>query len=70
MVDVGWNNLTTSLKWLHHFNGGSNSQTTLYYSGYQTDNGVDFVGLNLWYKGHIRQASLRQDFHIQLGKHQ
>ena len=70
MVDVKWNNLTTSLKWLHHFNGGSNSQTTLYYSGYQTDNGVDFLGLNLWYKGHIRQGSLRQDFHIVLGKHQ
>ena len=70
MVDIRWNNLTTSLKWLHHFNGGSNSQTTLYYSGYQTDNGVDFLGLNLWYKGHIRQGSLRQDFHIVLGKHQ
>ena len=70
MVDVRWGNLTTSLKWLHHFNGGSNSQTTLYYSGYNTDNGVDFLGMNLWYKGHIRQGSLRQDFNINLGKHQ
>ncbi|MBQ8990074.1 MAG: TonB-dependent receptor plug domain-containing protein [Prevotella sp.] len=69
MVDVRWGNLTTSLKWLHHFNSYSNSQTTLLYSGYNTDNGVDFLGMNLWYKGHIRQSSLRQDFHIGLGEH-
>ena len=68
MVDIRWSNLMASLKWLHHFNGGSNSQTTLYYSGYGNDNGVDFVGMNLWYKGHIRQGSLRQDFTINLGE--
>ena len=68
MVDIRWSNLMGSLKWLHHFNGGSNSQTTLYYSGYQNDNGVDFVGMNLWYKGHIRQGSLRQDFNINIGE--
>ena len=67
MVDIRWSNLAGSLKWLHHFNGGSNSQTTLYYSGYQNDNGVDFVGMNLWYKAHIRQGSLRQDFNINIG---
>ena len=68
MVDIRWSNLMGSLKWLHHFNGGSNSQTTLYYSGYGNDNGVDFVGMNLWYKGHIRQGSLRQDFTVNLGE--
>ena len=68
MVDIRWSNLMGSLKWLHHFNGGSNSQTTLYYSGYGNDNGVDFVGMNLWYKGHIRQGSLRQDFTINFGE--
>ena len=67
MVDIRWSNLVGSLKWLHHFNGGSNSQTTLFYSGYQNDNGVDFIGMNLWYKGHIRQGSLRQDFNINIG---
>ena len=70
MVDIRWGNMTTSLKWLHHFNGDSNSQTTLFYSNYMTDNGVDFVGFNLWYKGHIRQGSLRQDFNLALGRHQ
>ena len=68
MVDIRWSNLMGSLKWLHHFNGGFNSQTTLYYSGYGNDNGVDFVGMNLWYKGHIRQGSLRQDFTVNLGE--
>ena len=70
MVDIRWGNLSSSLKWLHHFSSSSNSQTTLFYSGYTTDNGVDFLGLNLWYKGHIRQESLRQDFHLGLGRHQ
>ena len=70
MVDIRWGNMTTSLKWLHHFNGDSNSQTTLFYSNYLTDNGVDFVGFNLSYKGHIRQGSLRQDFNLALGRHQ
>ena len=70
MVDIRWGNMTTSLKWLHHFNGDSNSQTTLFYSNYLTDNGVDFVGFNLSYRGHIRQGSLRQDFNLALGRHQ
>ena len=67
MIDIRWSNLTGSLKWLHHFNEDSYSQTTLLYSGYQTNNGIDFLGLNLWFDGHIRQESLRQDFHFALG---
>ena len=64
MTDIRWNNMTANLKWLHHFNGDSYAQTTAFYSNYLTDNGVDFLKFNLWYKGHIRQMSLRQDFSI------
>ena len=70
MIDIRWNNLASSLKWLHHFRGGSYAQTTLLYSGYLTDNGIDIFGMNIWFNGHIRQGSLRQDFHIDLGNHQ
>ena len=70
MTDIRWSNLTANLKWLHHFKGDSYAQTTAYYSSYLTDNGVDFLRMNLWYKGHIRQGSLRQDFHVVLGRHQ
>ena len=66
MTDIRWNNLTTSLRWLHHFHGDSHAQTTAFLSNYLTDNGVDFLKMNLWYKGHIRQASLRQDFSLHL----
>ena len=69
MTDIRWNNISANLKWLHHFKGDSYSQTTAYLSNYLTDNGVDFLKMNLWYKGHIRQTSLRQDFHIALGSH-
>ena len=70
MTDIRWNNFTTSLRWLHHFRGDSYAQTTAYLSNYLTDNGVDFLNMNLWYKGHIRQMSLRQDFHVVIGRHQ
>ncbi|MBQ8948871.1 MAG: TonB-dependent receptor plug domain-containing protein [Prevotella sp.] len=65
MADIRWSNMTANLKWLHHFNGDSYAQTTAYLSNYQTENGVDFLRMNLWYKGHIRQLSLRQDFALQ-----
>ncbi len=70
MTDIRWSNMTANLKWVHHFKGDSYAQTTAYYSSYLTDNGVDFLRMNLWYKGHIRQMSLRQDFHIVMGPHQ
>lgn len=70
MTDIRWNNMTGSLRWLHRFGGDSHAQTTAYLSNYLTDNGVDFLNFNLWYKGHIRQMSLRQDFHIALSSHQ
>ncbi|MBO7046743.1 MAG: TonB-dependent receptor plug domain-containing protein [Prevotella sp.] len=70
MIDIRWSNLASSLKWLHHFGGNSYAQTTLLYSGYLTDNGIDIFGMNIWFNGHIRQGSLRQDFHLDLGKHQ
>ena len=69
MTDIRWNNISANLKWLHHFKGDSYAQTIAYLSNYLTDNGVDFLKMNLWYKGHIRQSSLRQDFHIALGRH-
>ena len=70
MTDIRWNNMTGSLRWLHRFGSDSHAQTTAYVSNYLTDNGVDFLNFNLWYKGHIRQMSLRQDFHLALGNHQ
>ena len=69
MVDIRWNNLSTSLKWLHHFGSNAYAQSTAYYSGYQTDNGIDFLGMNIWFSGHIRQTGFRQDFHANLGKY-
>ena len=69
MVDIRWNNLSTSLKWLHHFGSNVYAQSTAYYSGYQTDNGIDFLGMNIWFSGHIRQTGFRQDFHANLGKY-
>ena len=66
MTDIRWSNMTLSMKWLHRFRGESYAQTTGFYSNYLTDNGVDFLNFNLWYKGDIRQASLRQDFSIHI----
>ena len=67
MADVRWNNLATSLKWLYHLGNESYSQTTLFYSGYLTDNHIDLLGTNIAYDGHIRQTGFREDLHLSLG---
>lgn len=65
LADISWRNLSASLKWLHHFNDNGNySQSTVYYSGYGTDNGIDLLDLNLWFSGHIRHTGFRQDLHF------
>ena len=69
LVDLRWNNLSASLKWLHYFNDNTYSQSNFYYSGYETDNATDLLGMNLWFAGHIRQTGFRQDFHIGMGKY-
>ena len=70
MVDMQWTNLAGSLSWLHQFRGQSTSQTTLFASSYDTDNGINILGMNIAYQGHIRHAGLRQDFRLVLGLHE
>lgn len=70
MVDMQWTNLAGSLSWLHQFRGQSTSQTTLFASAYETDNGINILGMNIAYLGHIRHAGLRQDFRLMLGRHE
>ena len=70
MIDLQWTNLTASLSWLHHLHADSHSQTTLLYSGYSTNNGVDLLGMNLSFSGHIRQGGLRQNFRLKTGRHE
>lgn len=70
MVDMQWTNLAGSLSWLHQFRGQSTSQTTLFASSYDTDNGINILGMNIAYLGHIRHAGLRQDFRLVLGRHE
>lgn len=70
MVDMQWTNLAGSLSWLHQFRGQSTLQTTLFASSYDTDNGINILGMNIAYQGHIRHAGLRQDFRLMLGRHE
>lgn len=70
MADMRWSNLAGSLSWAHNFRGQSTSQTTLFGSSYQTDNGIHILGMDIAYLGHIRHAGLRQNFHVILGCHE
>ena len=65
-----WSNLAGSLTWGHNFRGLSSSQTTLFASSYQTNNGIHIVGMNIEYLGHIRHVGLRQNFRLLLGNHE
>jgi len=70
MADVRWQNLSASLKWLHYFSDDTYTQSTVYYSGYDTENGVDLLELALWMSGHIRHTGFRQDLHLTTGNYQ
>ena len=70
MADMRWTNLAGSLSWTHHFRGLSTSQTTLFGSSYNTDNGISILGMDIAYLGHIRHAGLRQNFRVMLGQHE
>lgn len=70
MVDIRWTNLAGSLSWVHHMGRRSDSQTTLFASSYDTDNGIELLGINIAYLGHIRHAGLRQNFRLVKGNHE
>ena len=70
MVDIRWTNLVGSLSWVHRFRGQSTSQTTLFASSYDTDNGISILGTNIDYLGHIRHYGLRQNFRLVMGHHE
>ena len=69
MVSLRWRNLATSLTWRHQFYGGAYSQTSLILSNYTTDNGVDLLGMDLTFSGHIRQTGVYQNFRLPIGSH-
>ena len=80
MMSLRWRNLATSLTWRHQFQdddegtevrgcGGASSQTSLILSNYTTDNGVDLLGMDLTFSGHIRQTGLYQNFTLPIGRH-
>jgi len=70
MVDMQWTNMAGSLSWLHQFRGRSTSQTTLFASSYNTDNGISILGMNIAYQGHIRHTGIHQNFRLMLGNHE
>ena len=69
MVDMRWSNLAASLKWVHTLGSTAWMQTTLLHSNYKTDNGVDLLGMNLTYNGHIRHSGLNYRLSWHTGRH-
>ena len=67
MVSMAWSNVAASLRWTHRLGGSSSSQTSLLYSDYETDFGINFMGIDVSFSGYIRQAGLRQNFSIAWG---
>ena len=69
MVSLRWSNLAANATWRHHFAGTSYSQTSLLLSNYATKNGIDVLGMDLSFAGHIRQWGLRQHVALDMGRH-
>ncbi len=70
MVDMEWTNLAGSFSWLHQYRGQSTSQTTLFASSYDTDNGISVLGMNISYLGHIRHLGIRHNSRLVFGRHE
>ncbi len=70
MVDMKWTNLAGSFSWLHQYRGQSISQTTLFASSYDTDNGISVLGMNISYLGHIRHLGIRHNSRLVFGRHE
>ena len=62
MFDMQWTNMAASLRWTHQFSGKASSQTSLLMSDYETNVGVELLGMDLSFSGHIRHGVLRQNF--------
>ncbi len=61
ILSMEWHNLAASLRWTHTYRGGSTSQTSLIYSDYTTNFGLDFMGIDVSFTGYIRQGGLRHN---------
>ena len=62
MFDMQWTNMAASLSWTHQLSNIASSQTSLLMSDYETKVGVELLGMDLSFSGHIRHGVLRQNF--------
>ena len=70
LMMMKWTNVAATAKWLSHFHGGASSHTSLIFSQFNTNIGLDVMDWDLSFTGHIRQGGIRQNFHFNIGKHQ
>lgn len=68
MFDMQWTNMAASLSWTHQLNNIASSQTSLLMSDYETKVGVELLGMDLSFTGHIRHGVLRQNFTFATGR--
>ncbi len=69
MFDMGWGNRNSTLNWYHRYNYHLTSNTSLIYSNYLSDYGIDFSGIETTLSGFINTYSLKQAFILDLQKH-
>lgn len=68
MVGMKWKNITSTLKWIHNIKGTSHLETSLFFSNYTTDNGINLLDNNNTFEGYIQQFGLRHNTHYSFGK--
>ena len=68
MIAMAWSNVAASLRWTHRMGGSAVSQTSLLCSDYETDFGINFLGIDVSFSGYIRQGGLRQNFCLPWGR--
>ncbi len=62
LVSMKWGSQTSNIRWFHQFSDRHYFNTSLYQSGYMSDNWIDALDKNYTIEGNIRQVGLKQYF--------
>jgi len=62
LMSMQWGNSASTLRWFHRFNDKLHLNSSLVYSNYATDNGIDVMNTSEDFKGFVRQTGLKESF--------
>ncbi|MDL2315370.1 TonB-dependent receptor [Bacteroidales bacterium OttesenSCG-928-C19] len=60
LVDMKWGNNSATLRWFHKFNSKLYTNTSLIYSTFTTDNGIEMMNMTSAFDGYVKQGGVKE----------